>query len=96
MKKMTEKTFQSMVVKVARLNGWLVYHTYDSRRCEPGFPDLTLVRGSTVMFIELKTDEGKLTHHQKEWLTALQQTPAIVQVWRPRNWKEIVQQLSRK
>ena len=38
--KETEKGFQAAVVELARLRGWLVYHTYDSRRSAKGFPDL--------------------------------------------------------
>ena len=38
---LNEKKFQSQVVRIAKVFGWLCYHTYDSRRSEPGFPDLS-------------------------------------------------------
>ena len=40
-----ESDFQRAVIEMARLHGWLVYHTHDSRRSAPGFPDLVLVQG---------------------------------------------------
>ncbi len=41
-----EGDFQAGVVRLAELRGWLVYHTHDSRRSQPEFPDLTLAEGS--------------------------------------------------
>ena len=49
------------VVDLARTLGWRVYHTYDSRRSQPGFPDLVLVR-ERILFLELKSETGKLSH----------------------------------
>jgi len=63
---MAEKQFQAEVIDIAKQIGWLLYHTYDSRQCEPGFPDLVLVR-DRVMFRELKTEKGKLTLAQIDW-----------------------------
>ena len=56
----TEKQFQSDVEQAARLLGWLVYHTYDSRRCERGYPDLTLnyLVKRRIIFAELKSQRG--------------------------------------
>ena len=41
---MTETELQDLVLKAAEWQGWLVYHTHDSRRSSPGFPDLAMVR----------------------------------------------------
>ena len=46
---MTEKQFQSHIVQYAKMRGWLVYHTHDSRRSEPGFPDLVAGKGEGVV-----------------------------------------------
>lgn len=86
---MREKDFQSMIVKHAKQRGWLVYHTFDSRRSEPGFPDLVLVRGETALFRELKTDTGKLTEPQKRWGAQLKKVNIDYAVWRPQQLKEI-------
>ena len=53
----TEKEWQATVILTARTLGWTVYHTHDSRRSEPGFPDLVLARETLLMFVELKTDK---------------------------------------
>lgn len=47
------------VVDAARLNGWLVYHTHDSRRSAEGFPDLVMLRLSRMVVAELKTPTAK-------------------------------------
>ena len=83
-KEMTEKDFQNAVVAYAKEKGWLVYHTYDSRRSQAGFPDLVMVKGKRVMFIELKSSEGKETEAQSKWLSALEKVEIrVVDVWRP-------------
>lgn len=71
---MSEKDLQSTLVQAAGLTGWLVYHTHDSRRSAPGFPDLVLVHAdrSQLAFIECKTEKGKVSEHQKRWLAALE------------------------
>ena len=43
-----EKQVQSAILDVARLLGWRVYHTFDSRKSEAGFPDLVLVRDRVI------------------------------------------------
>ena len=91
---MTEKQFQTQVVMVAKANGWLVYHPYDSRRSAPGFPDLVLVR-DRVLYRELKTNTGRVSKAQQEWGDALTKAGADFKVWRPRDMKAIVKELSK-
>lgn len=86
----TEKAFQSKVVDLARLTGWHVFHPYDMRRSEPGWPDLTLVRGPRLVFAELKTATGKLSSPQIAVLGMLQRTAAEVYIWRPADMDDIV------
>lgn len=86
----SEKDFQAALVDYARLRGWMVYHTYDSRRSVPGFPDLVLVhpvRG--VMFRELKTDKGRVSKAQRDWLAAINKAGGDAGLWRPRDWPDI-------
>ena len=93
---MTEKQFQSQVQTVAKLNGWMCCHTYDSRRSAQGFPDLVMVRGQEVLFVELKTDRGRVSHHQRAWLSALENVERIrCDLWRPADWERIVKTLNR-
>ena len=95
----SEKVFMQQVIQLARLNQWMCYHTHDSRRSEPGYPDLTLCRPATqtaparLIYAELKAEKGRLTKEQEAWLLALRQTPAEVYVWKPSCWAEIEQVL---
>jgi hypothetical protein len=90
------------VRELARLCGFLCYHTHDSRRSVPGLPDLCMVeknggdQPSRLIFAELKSDKGRLTAAQSEWLQALGQVPHVeVYCWRPADWDEIVDVLRR-
>jgi len=82
---------------LARRHGWLVYHTHDSRRSEPGFPDLVLVKPASaqaagrLIFAEVKTAQGKLTVEQMQWLEVLRHSAAGVEVycWRPQDLEAI-------
>ena len=92
----SEKAFQAQIVELARLRGWLCYHTHNSRRSASGFPDLCLVRlekagqWARLVFAEVKTDTGPLTREQREWLLYLTLVPgAEVRVWRPDDWQAI-------
>jgi len=91
---MTERDWMAKVIEAARWMGWLVYHTHDSRRSEAGFPDLVLVR-DRVVYAELKSERGRLTPQQREWLDALGATGAEAYVWRPTDWDDVLACLRR-
>lgn len=93
--KLNEKQFQAQVVEAARLYGWWVYHTYDARKSEPGFPDLVLIRPPELLFWELKTDSGKLTTAQTAVLQKLIACGERAEVMRPSDWSRIEQRLKR-
>jgi len=91
---MTEKEFLQQVRDLAKLCGWLTYHTYDSRRSPEGFPDLVLVRGNQMVFAELKSEKGSVRPEQRMWLDALEKVCNVeVYLWRPHNWDEIIERL---
>ena len=90
----TEAGFTYAIAQLAGRSGWLVYHTYDSRRSTPGFPDLVLVK-RRVLWRELKLDKGRTTKEQDEWLLALVAAGQDAGIWRPRDWDHIVEELSR-
>jgi len=93
----TEKDFQRTVLELAKLTGWQTYHTFDSRRSEAGFPDLVLARDGRIIAAELKTESGRVTEAQRDWLTALASCPGVeVFVWRPSDWTAIEQTLKLK
>jgi hypothetical protein len=88
----SEKQFMGAVVEAARLCGWLVYHPFDSRRSQAGFPDLVCVR-ERVLFCELKSAKGKLSEAQADWLASLASAGASVHVWTPEDWSAIEETL---
>lgn len=81
---MKESVFQEHVIRLARALGWEVYHTHDSRRSRPGYPDLHLwhpVHGQ--LFRELKTMKGRQSPDQVKVERSLRAAGADVKVWRP-------------
>ena len=82
--KMSEADFQAAVIAYAESLGWLCYHPYDSRRSKAGWPDLVMVKGKYIIFAELKSEKGKESEAQIEWLDALEQVKVkSVELWRP-------------
>ncbi len=86
----SEREFQRQVLQLARLSGWLVYHTHDSRRSTPGFPDLVLVRAPRLVFAELKSEKGRIRPEQSVWLEAFSGCVVAPEsyLWRPRDLEE--------
>jgi len=84
---MPERVLQRLVRAVAVVMGWEFYHTHDSRRSDPGFPDCALTRDGRLVFAELKTARGKLSADQERWLAALRRVAGVeVYVFRPQDW----------
>ena len=93
----TEKEFQQQVVALARVCGWRTYYTHDSRRSPFGFPDLCMVRPPRLIMAELKSERGKLSPQQIEWLADLRCIYAVeVYLWRPSDFDDIVAALARE
>ena len=91
---LTEKEWAAQVADLARTLGWKRYHTFRSDRSPAGFPDETLVR-DRIVFLELKTEAGKLSPAQKEWIGALERAGAEVYLWRPSDLEDAARILSR-
>lgn len=85
---LSERDWQGQVLDLAKLQGWAWYHTHDSRRSPAGFPDLVLCRDRLIL-AELKTDSGRLTRDQRQWLARLADAGAEAYVWRPRDFEEV-------
>lgn len=96
---MSEKVFQAWVIKEAESRGWRVYHTYDSRRCAAGFPDLVMCRpeknpyDGRTLFVELKTQTGRVSKEQQAWIDDLEGCQNVCYVWRPSDIDEILRVL---
>ena len=90
---MSEAALQSAIVKAARLYGWLVYHTYDSRRSNHGFPDLIMLYKGAGVALELKSGRGKLTEDQQTWIDAFQAAGFYGFVGYPNNLDDVLHML---
>lgn len=84
---MSEKQLQTAVVELAELCGWRYFHTFDARKSVAGYPDLTMVRGPRLLFVELKTETGVVSPAQEIWIDTLRAVPGVrALVWRPTQW----------
>lgn len=89
----TEKDLDACVRDLARLGGWRIYHTFDSRRSSAGFPDLVLLRPPRLVFVELKSDRGRVSDEQSAWLDDLEQCGVEAYIWRPDDWPERISKM---
>jgi len=94
--RITEKAFMAQVRKAALLTGWRYYHTFNSWHSVPGFPDCVLVnvKKCRLMFVEVKSETGKVTAEQEDWLRDLSSVDGVeCYVLRPKDfdwfWEEL-------
>lgn len=96
---MNEADWQRQIIDLAHLCGWRVAHFRPAmnRRGEwrtpvaadgAGFPDLVLIR-DRVIFAELKSDRGRLSDGQRQWIAALGDAGCEVHVWRPADFDTV-------
>jgi hypothetical protein len=109
---MLESEWQRTVIEAAQSLGWKVAHFRPGRVGDSwrtpvaadgaGFPDLVLVR-DRVLFVELKSDNGKLSPPQQSWRFAIMDAalksmgepkvgdilPFSYHVWRPDDWHDV-------
>lgn len=84
---MSESDFQAQVIAYAEALGWHVYHTQDSRRSNPGWPDLAMVRGHRLILWELKTEKGRVTPEQRDYIARLRDVKTVYAgIRRPSDW----------
>ena len=70
---------------------------------DSGYPDLVLVHPgnltqnvpASIIYAELKTQRGKLTTGQQQWLDALQAAGQTAVVWRPTDLPDVLKKLFR-
>ena len=97
----SETEFQTQIIDLARMNGWLIHHCRPARmpsgkyatpiQGDAGFPDLVMARRGIVLLVELKTTTGVISEKQQRWLEAGQ---GAISVWRPDDWPEIIHALT--
>lgn len=82
---MSEAELEQAVRGLIAAHRLLGYHTHDSRRSTPGFPDWVVVGPGGCVFRELKSESGQLSGMQSRWLYALTGAGVDASVWRPRD-----------
>lgn len=77
---------RTLHIRPARTDkGWRTPVSGDGK----GFPDLLIVcRDGRILWRELKSAKGRLTHDQAAWLNDLHAAGQNVGVWRPEHWPE--------
>jgi len=85
---MTENELKTYVLREAYKQGWLVYHVVQDSHAHKGggtgYPDLTLARDGSILFMELKQEKASPSPEQWLWYEALGR-----HVWhliRPSDW----------
>ncbi len=102
-----ERDVQDTILRTARATRWRIMRVSDSRKpvrrdgrvtlvgdelCA-GWPDIFLCRPPRTFAIECKTETGKLTVAQQEWLRDLRASGIEIAVARPSTLDEIIQRL---
>jgi len=100
----TERQFMAMVIRLARLLGWMSFHARPALTAKgwrtavegdgKGFPDLVLLRGRKMIVAELKVGKSPVMPEQDAWLEAFAAAGARACVWRPEQWDEIERTLT--
>ena len=84
-----ESGFQAAIVELVKATGNRAYHTYNSRKSEPGFPDLTIYGSVGFLMVETKRVKTKCTGPQLETGARLVEVGVDWLVWRPHDWPEL-------
>lgn len=89
----SEADFQATIIEIAHHFRWEPHHQFDSRRSQPGWPDLVLLKPPQAIFAELKTETGKVSAAQARAIEQLADCGFEVAVWRPSQLDEIIARL---
>jgi len=91
----SEKHFQAEVTRFCKAVHARVYFTQRSKGSPEGWPDLIILKPPFMRIRELKTNTGGLSLPQRETIDLIKAcTQFDVDVWRPRDWQRIVEELS--
>ena len=97
---LSEKEWQQVVTETATWYGWTYYHSRPAIMKSgkwataleglAGFPDLVLVHETRgLVFAELKSEKGRLSHKQQRWIDLLRLAGQEVYVWKPSDFGEV-------
>lgn len=93
---MLEADWQRLVTEAATMLGWHTFHVMHARGMNPGWPDLVLLRPPEALFVELKTERGRVTPAQKATLNELGACGLEVHLWRPSDERDVLSRLARR
>ncbi len=102
----SEADFSQWFDDLRRLMGWLAVHfrPLQNQRGhwqtpytgDGGFPDWVLVRDGRLLFVELKSEKGKVEPEQIAWLAEINQCQGVgAHLWRPSDRSQIEKVLAR-
>lgn len=96
----TMKSIAAFLLKRKRSAFTFAYHTHNSQRSQPGYPDLILIHPERQLLIaaELKMDGKYPSIEQRLWLAAFSCVSdatehVLTRLWRPSDWDEIIETL---
>ena len=89
----SERALLEPVRHLARILGWMTYHPHLSRWSERGWPDVVVCRPPRVLFLELKSETGRVSAEQTQWIDALRACGLDARVVRPSDLDEIAAML---
>lgn len=101
---MTEAQFASAVEDLLEIYNWKWCHFRPAETKKgwrtplsghKGLPDYIAVKNGRLLMFELKSDTGKISLNQMEWLNLLRKTKAEVYVWFPSDWDQLQEVLMR-
>lgn len=102
---MTENDLLLGVLDLFRVLGWRTIHIRPGRVAHGwkttvsgdgvGFVDVFAVRGDRLVGAELKSDRGRLTPEQADWLDALALAGVECHTWRPADYPDAIAELIR-
>lgn len=93
----TEENLREQVRDLCKLFGWKFHFSWTGIHSPRGMPDLILVKPPRIIFAELKTEKGKVSTYQREWLDILDECPGCeIYLWRSGDIEDIARILQGK
>ena len=98
---LSEAAWQSQVVGIARQYGFECFHPPANRpdargrkqATAAGWPDLVILGKGRALFVELKSETGRIRPEQVETLRRLAEAGCETAVWRPRDLPAVLASL---
>jgi len=91
----TEKQFEAQVKDLAKIfHAEKYYHPFLSKWSERGYPDATIIKVPKLIFLEYKSEKGKPTEAQVEWIDLLNQCTSVeAHICYPKDLEQIAELL---